>query len=284
MRREMFAMLLVGLLIVTTFLGCIGEKEGLKPYQNPNPPVEKRVEDLLKRMTLEEKIEQLSGGPTGFSTRSNDRLGIPGLKFVDCPHGIRGEEYFAVGKEATCFPVSIAIGSSWDPELMEKIAAAIGKEARANGRNCGLAPCINVIRDPRGGRSQETYGEDPYLISKMGVAYVKGLQSQKVIATPKYIACHNHEDIGCREDAVYIDERTLREIYLPHFKACVKEGGTWAIMCTCNGINGEHCCYNKKLLRDILKDEWGFKGFVVSDWGACYDRMGGRVQKQMLYF
>ena len=230
--------------------------------------MEKRVSDLLSRMTLKEKVEQLSGLPRSdkkfddMTSRSNERLGIPSIKCADGPHGVRW------GK-ATAFPVPLAIASSWEPDLMERIGMAVGKEIRAKGRNQSLGPCLNLSKDPRGGRTYEGYGEDVYLTSKMAVAAIKGLQSQKVIATPKHFACNNKER-GREDGPVEIDERTLREIYLPAFKASIKEGKAWSIMSAYNKVNGSYCSANRYLLRDILKGEWGFQGFVISDWGAVH--------------
>jgi len=234
-------------------------------YKNPDLPIEERVNDLLSRMTLQEKIDQLSGDPKldGFTTKYNDNLEIPQIKCVDCPHGVRWGN-------ATFFPVPIAFGSTWDVDLVEEAAGVIGRECRAKGRNMGLAPCINLIRDPRGGRVFETYSEDSYMLSQMALAYVNGLQSQKVIATPKHYICNNSEDVRWNEAAVQIDERTLREVYLPIFRRPIVTGQAWSIMGAYNGVNGEYCCYNEWILREILKEELGFEGFVVSDWGACH--------------
>ncbi|MCK4913141.1 MAG: glycoside hydrolase family 3 C-terminal domain-containing protein [Planctomycetes bacterium] len=238
-------------------------------YLDTNLSIEERANDLLSRMTLEEKVEQLSGlrkehkGFDYMTTYSNERLGIPPIKCSDGPHGV------TKSKTATAFPVSMATASSWEPELMEKIGVAIAKECIAEGRIQSLGPCLNICRNPRHGRTHEGYGEDPYLVAKMAVASVKGIQSQKVIATPKHFACNNIE-IGRGGGPVEIDERTLREIYLPAFKACIKEGNAWSVMGAYNKVNGEYCCGNKHLLKDILKDEWGFKGFVITDWGGCH--------------
>lgn len=254
------------ILSVFTFvvvLGILGvSKEEMPAYLNSKLNVESRVEDLLKRMTLEEKIEQFGGDKTGFSTARNNRLGIPGFKFTDGPHGVRW------GK-STAFPVSIVLGASWDPDLMHRVGVALAVETKAKGRNQLLGPCINVIRDPRGGRSAETFGEDPYLISRMAVAYIKGVQSEKVIATPKHYAVNNQEN-GRMVNNVIVDERTLREFYLPHFQKSIQEAGAWSIMAAYNKMNGPHCAENHHLLKDILRNEWNFKGFVVSDWGAVH--------------
>lgn len=233
-------------------------------YLDSSLPIKKRVDDLLSRMSLKEKIEQLSGVPEydDLTTYKNDRLGIPPLKCADGPHGVRYEK-------GTAFPVSLAISSTWNPELMKRIGIAIAKELKVKGRNQSLGPCVNICKDPRGGRTFEGYGEDPYLTSRMAVAAVKGIQSQRVIATPKHYICNNKEnnrDTG----SVKIDEKSLREIYLPGFKACITEGGALSIMGAYNKVNGIYCCENKYLLKKILKDEWNFQGFVVSDWFACH--------------
>jgi len=261
---KLLKILLMSVFILTLLVGPVlfGQSEKGPAYLNPNLSIEERVQDLLSRMTLEEKIKQLSGDSSGFSTKPNERLGIPGIKCTDGPVGVRW-------LKATAFPTSILMGSSWDIELMGKVASAIAKETKARGRNQLLGPCINIIRDPRGGRSAETYGEDPYLISKMAVAYIKGIQSQKIIATPKHYACNNQEN-GRGTNNVKIDERLLREFYLPHFQASICEAQAWSIMSAYNLLNGSYCSENEHLLRNILKNEWGFKGFVISDWGACH--------------
>lgn len=222
--------------------------------------IEGEVEALLKRMTLEEKITLIAG--KDMDTNHIGRLGIPSLKMCDGPVGVRWEK-------STSFPSSIGIAASWDTDLVSKIAGALAKEVRAKGRHMLLAPCININRVPMGGRNFESFGEDPYLTSRLAVSYVKGLQQQNVIATPKHYACNNQEWERDSID-VKVDERALREIYLPAFEAAVKEGGAWSIMAAYNKVNGFHCTENKHLLNDILKKEWGFKGFVVSDWGATH--------------
>ncbi len=262
MRWRPNLLLCVGLALALGSARIIGQDEGRPVYRDPQAPIEARVNDLLKRMTLEEKIAQLSGDPSGMSTPTNERLGIPGFLMADGPHGVRR------GK-ATCFPCSLALGASWDPALVERVGTALGREFRGKGRYVALAPCINIIRDPRGGRSFETMGEDPYLIARLAAAYVKGVQSQKVIAVPKHYACNNQENNRGAND-VQVDERTLREVYLPGFKACVQQGEAWGIMAAYNKVRGAHCTANRHLLTDILKDDWGFEGFVVSDWGACH--------------
>ena len=229
---------------------------------DPLEEIENQIDALISQMTLEEKVEQMGGDPSGFSTSDNTRLGIPGLLMSDGPQGVR----WGV---ATCFPSPMALGASWDAALTEEVGAAMGREFRGKGRYVGLAPCLNIIRDARGGRSFETSGEDPYLSSKIAPAYVRGMQSEKVIACPKHFACNNQEN-GRFTNDVQVNERTLREIYLPAFKACVKQADAWSVMSAYNRVNGDYCSASSHLLTDILKNEWGFKGFVVSDWGACH--------------
>jgi len=229
-------------------------------YKDANLPVEERVEDLLSRMTLEEKIQQLSG--LGFETKENKRLGIPVLKMADGPVGVRRGQ-------ATAFPAAVGMAATWNAQLVEKIGAAIGKEAKSKGLNYLLGPCVNIHRHPLGGRNFESYGEDPFLASRLAVAFVKGVQSQKVLASIKHFACNNQEWERFKLD-VTVEERALREIYLPAFKAAVTEADVWTVMAAYNKLWGDYCSENKHLLTDILKGEWGFRGFVVSDWGATH--------------
>jgi beta-glucosidase len=221
-----------------------------------------RIEDLLAQMTLQEKVAQLGGDASGMSTPDNTRLGIPGFKMADGPQGVRWDQ-------STCFPSSLALGASWDPDLVQRVGEAMGKEFRGKGRYVALAPCINIIRDPRGGRSFETFGEDPYLVGQLAAAFVRGVQSQKVIAVAKHFACNNQEN-GRGTNNVLVNERTLREIYMPGFLACVQQAHVWAIMAAYNKVNGPYCTANQHLLTEILRDDWGFRGFVVSDWGATH--------------
>jgi beta-glucosidase len=222
--------------------------------------IEENVRTLLKRMTLEEKISMLGG--TGFDSKPLPRLGIPSLSMTDGPVGVRWEQ-------STAFPAGIAMAATWDPPLIRRVGEALGLEARAKGRNMLLGPCININRVPVGGRSFESFGEDPYLMSRMAVEYIRGVQSQHVIACAKHFAANNQEFQRMTIDEK-VDERTLREIYLPAFRAAVQEGGTLSVMSAYNKLNGYWCSENRYLLTDILKKEWGFKGFVVSDWGAVH--------------
>ena len=225
--------------------------------------IDERVEDLLAKMTIEEKLEQMHGlqlTPIDglYHTPENTRLRVPGFKMVDGPRGVRADG------TATTFPVGMARGATWDPELETRVGAVIGLETLAKGGNVLLAPCINVLRHPSWGRAQETYGEEPMHIGRMGVSFIRGAQ-EHVIANAKHFAANSIEDTRFSVD-VQMDERTLREVYLPHFKQAVDQGDVGSIMSAYNIVNGAYCAENHHLLRDILKDQWGFEGFVVSDW------------------
>ncbi len=230
---------------------------------------EEAIKKLVASLSLDEKIYQLSGnlGPLGlaemairynrrpFYAGGVRRLNIPAIKFTDGPRGV------ALNR-STCFPVSMARGATWDPELEEQVGSVMGIEARAQGANFSGAVCINLLRHPSWGRAQETYGEDPYHLAEMGSALARGLQ-RHIMACAKHYACNSIENSRFYVD-VEIDERTLRELYLPHFKKCVDEGIA-SLMGAYNRVNGEFCCQNRHLLREILKEEWGFEGFVISD-------------------
>ncbi len=221
--------------------------------------IDSRVDDLLRSMTLDEKVELVGGA--GFKTKANARLGIPELLMTDGPQGPNAE-----GK-STHYSSMINLAATFDKDLMRKIAESIGEETRAIGKNMLLAPMSNIVRTPFGGRSFEFFGEDPYLVSRMTVEYVKGVQTKNVITCTKVIVANNQEwnrfDVDAR-----VGERALREVYLPAFRAAVQEADTWSIMAAYNQVNGDYACESKTLLHDILKEEWGFTGFVVSDWGG----------------
>jgi len=231
-------------------------------YQNQNAAIEDRIQDLLSRMTLEEKAAMLSGDSTRFDSKPNARLGIPALRMTDGPVGVRWGQ-------STAFPVSVCMAATWNPNLIYTLGQALGQEAKAKGRNVLLGPCVNIHRTPQGGRNFESFGEDPYLASQIVVDYIKGVQSEHVIATVKHFACNNQEFERNSID-VKIDERTLHEIYLPAFRAAVVDGGAWSVMSAYNRVNGHYCSSNTYLLSDILKRQWGFQGFVMSDWGAVH--------------
>jgi len=231
----------------------------------------KKIENLLSQMTLPEKVSLLSG-KNNWYTFPIDRLDIPSIVMTDGPHGVRtgGEGSERIVSKATAYPTGISMASSWNRDLIEEIGAALGEETRHLGCHILLGPCVNIVRSPLGGRNFETYSEDPYLAGQIGTAFVRGLQSQGVGASVKHYAANNQEFERFRGNSV-VDERTLREIYLPAFETIVKEAHPWTVMCSYNRINGAYASENEILLRKILKDEWGFKGVVVSDWNAVHN-------------
>jgi len=245
------------LFVLVFFWGCM-KKQPI--YKNRNVPVENRVEDLLSCMTLEEKINQLSG--EGFDTRVNKRLGIPALKMSDGPAGVR----WGV---ATALPSPIAMAATWDEKLIYRAGEVIGNEMRAKSRNFFLGPCVNIMRHPLGGRNFESFGEDPFLASTITVPYIRGVQDQGVLACVKHFVCNNQEWQRFKID-VRVSERGLREIYMPAFKAAVTKAKVWTVMSAYNIFRGQYCSENNYLLNTVLKDEWQFKGFTVSDWGATH--------------
>ena len=232
-------------------------------YKDSQTPVEKRIDDLISKMTLEEKIDMIGG--TGFATKPNSRLGIPELKMTDGPVGVRWGT-------STAFPAGIMLASTWDTALAGRYGGAVSQEVRAKDRNVILGPCININRVPQGGRNFESYGEDPYLTSRIAVSYVRGVQSGNVAATVKHYATNNQE---WERDRINnkVGARALYEIYLPAFKAAVEEGGAMAIMSAYNKLNGSFCSENTFLLQDVLKKEWQFQGLVMSDWGAVHSTL-----------
>jgi beta-glucosidase len=246
------------------------------PYKNPSLDVERRVKDLLTRMTPPEKAEMLSGSGW-MESQPNARLGIPAIKMADGPMGVRNwrgssavtNAASTVPVTSTAFPAGIGMASSWDPELVARAARAIAQEVKALGRDMILGPTVNINRVPLWGRNFEGYGEDPYLAARMGVAYIRGVQAEGVIPSVKHFAANNEEYERHRIDEK-IDERTLNEIYFPAFKAAVEEGGVWVVMSAYNKVNGMWCAENPYLLTETLRKRWGFRGFVISDWGSTY--------------
>jgi beta-glucosidase len=231
--------------------------------QIPTPEVEKRVDTLLSKMTLDEKIE-LIGGINDFYTRPIPRLNIPQLRMSDGPMGVH--DYGLT----TAYPAGIALAASWDSDLARRFGVSMGHDALARGVNFILAPGMNIYRAPMCGRNFEYFGEDPFLASRMAVSVIQGIQSQRVIATAKHFAGNNSE-FARNTLSSNIDERTLREIYLPSFEASVKEAKVGAVMDAYNLINGVHMTQNNHLNNDILKKEWGFDGILMSDWEATHD-------------
>ncbi len=261
-------------------------------YKDPSVPIERRIDDLLPRMTMEEKLNQLRCDPTlwdkcidttGFgetldilnplgssesarmanqiqARSKKSRLGIPLIIHSEALHGL-------IANGTTSYPQAIGLAATWDPNMMSQAATCIAEETRARGIRHVLSPVINVIRDARWGRVEETYGEDPLLTSRMGVAFVKAFESHHVATTPKHYV-DNAGDAGMDSHSIQISERELREVYLPPFEAVVKEGGASTIMSAYNALNGRSCSANHWLLTDLLRNEWGFDGWVASDYGA----------------
>jgi beta-glucosidase len=244
--------------------------------QDAGRPVESRVDDLLSRLTLEEKIS-LIHADSKFTTAAIPRLGIPRRWLDDGPHGVRediGPDTWApAGRTddfATAMPVGICLAATWDPALGYREGEAIGQEARERGKDIMLGPGVNILRTPLCGRNFEYLGEDPFLSSQMCVGYIRGEQSQDVSSCVKHFALNNQE-FDRMNINVEAGERALREIYLPAFKAAVQQGGVWCVMGAYNQFRGQHCCENDYLLNHILKDEWDFKGLVMSDWAGAHD-------------
>ena len=236
-------------------------------------------EDIIKQLSKEEKCHLLSGKDF-WSTYGIEHAGVPSIQLSDGPHGLRKQE--GAGDQlglngsvpATCFPTAATIANSWDPALGEQIGEALGEEAAAQGVSVLLGPGLNVKRSPLCGRNFEYFSEDPYLAGKMAAGYIRGIQKNGVSACPKHFAANNSELRRQASNSV-MDERTFREIYLTGFEIAVKEAQPKSIMSSYNMINGVYANENEHLLQEILRDDWGFDGFVVSDWGACNDFTDG---------
>jgi len=234
---------------------------------------------LIEKLNLEEKAALLQGW-SDWTTREISHLNIPAMFLADGPHGLRRQENLSdplglnPSLPATCFPTAATMANSWDEKLGEKLGYALGEEAAAQGVHVVLGPGLNIKRSPLCGRNFEYFSEDPYLAGKMAAAYIRGIQSNGIAACPKHFAANSQELRRMAMDAV-VDERTLREIYLTGFEIGVKEGDPKAIMSAYNQVNGTYANENAHLLRDILRKEWGFEGFVVSDWGADNDHVEG---------
>ena len=279
---------LVVVLVLSTGSGSFGQAPAVAPYLDPNLPPERRAADLVSRMTLEEKVLQMQSTAPAI-----ERLGVEAYNWWnEALHGV------AQGR-ATVFPQAIALAATWDTDLMYRVADIISTEARAKyndaqtrpapsgpealmtlpGRTAGLtywSPNVNIFRDPRWGRGQETYGEDPYLSGRMAVAFVKGMQGDdprylKVVATPKHFAVHSGPEPERHAFDAEVSEHDLAHTYLPAFRASVVEGKAHSVMCVYNAVNGTPGCASADLLQKRLRDEWGFEGYVVSDCGAVKD-------------
>jgi beta-glucosidase len=233
-------------------------------YKDSAAALEHRVADLLVRLTIKEKAA-LVAGADNFSTIALPRLGIAPMRFADGPNGVRSTR----GDAATAFPTGVAMAATWNPELIARAAAAIGREARALGVHVVLGPNINIQRTPLAGRNFETYSEDPLLSGIIGTSFVRGLQSEGVGASVKHYVA-NEQERQRRIGSSNVDERALREIYLAPFEMIVRQAQPWTIMSAYNRLNGMFMTENRRLLTEVLKREWGFDGMVMSDWGAVH--------------
>ncbi len=237
------------------------------------------IEMILNQMTLEDKIA-LCSGANFWETKKYETYGIPSLFMCDGPHGLRKQENAADmlgvnnSRPATCFPAEVTTTGSWDPELLGQIGAAIGEEAKEQGVGLVLGPGANLKRNPLCGRNFEYFSEDPYLAGKLAAGFIRGVEAQGIGTSLKHFAANSQELSRFTSDSV-MDDRTLRELYLTAFEIAVKEGKPSTVMCAYPKLNGTHCSDHKELLTDILRDEWGFDGMVVTDWGAMNDRIEG---------
>ena len=245
-------------------------------YLDNSANIEDRIEDVMKRLTTEEKIAMVHA-QSKFSSPGVKRLGIPDIWTSDGPHGVRPEVLWDEWNQAgwtndscVAFPALTCLAATWNEEVSHLYGKSIGEEARFRNKSILLGPGVNIYRTPLNGRNFEYMGEDPYLASRMVVPYIKGVQENGVATCVKHYALNNNE-LNRHTTNVIVDDRTLYEIYLPAFKAAVQEGGTWSIMGSYNLYRNQHCCHNEYLLNDILKEEWGFDGVVVSDWGGTHD-------------
>ena len=246
-----------------------------RKYKESEKKREKAIEKLIKKMTLDEKIAMIHGA-TLFNSGAVERLGIPGIVTSDGPMGVRAEfmrdRWLPAGNQddmVSYLPSNSALASSWNTELAHTVGYVLGAEARGRGKDVILAPGINIKRDPRCGRNFEYMSEDPCLTAALAVPFIRGVQENDVAACVKHFAANVQETDRSMVDET-IDERTLYEIYLPAFKAAVQEGDSYSIMGAYNKINGFHCCENKRLLDGILREEWGYDGAVISDWGGIH--------------
>jgi len=238
--------------------------------------MERDIKSLVSQMTLEEKAGMCSGLDF-WHLKGVERLGIPSVMVTDGPHGLRKQQASADhlgllnSVPATCFPSAVGLASSWDRSLIHKVGVALGEECQAENVAVLLGPGANIKRSPLCGRNFEYFSEDPYLSSQLAASHIKGVQSQGVGTSLKHFAANNQEHRRMTSDSI-VDERTFREIYLASFEGAVKEAQPWTVMCSYNKVNGEYASENEYLLTDILKEEWGHEGFVVSDWGAVNER------------
>ena len=271
-----FLLTICFLSVQTGMVAIAQDKEQTPVYLDDTQPIEVRVQDVLNRMTVEEKT-RLSYAQGKFSSPGCPRLGIPELWMSDGPHGVRAEinwnDWGYAGwtnDSCTAFPALTCLAASWNPLLAAKYGYAIGEEARYREKDVLLGPGVNIYRTPLNGRNFEYMGEDPYLASELCVPYIQGVQKNGVAACVKHYALNNQELWRGHID-VQLSDRALYEIYLPAFKAAVERGKTWSVMGAYNKVRGTHATHHKLLNNDILKGEWNFDGCVITDWGAAHD-------------
>ena len=234
-------------------------------YKDPAAAVEDRVEDLLKRLTIDEKIAMLGGGQ--FATEPVERLGVPSFRMSDASVGVRFD------LPSPAYTASVCLAATWDAALAEKVGASLGRDCRARGVHYLLGPGVNLYRAPMGGRNFEYLGEDPVLAGEQGAAFIRGVQGQGVAATLKHFVANNQE-FNRHDLSSDVDERTLRELYLRTFQIALRDGRPQAVMSSYNPINGVHASQNGLLINQVLKGEWGFRGLLMSDWVSTYDTLG----------
>jgi beta-glucosidase len=254
---------------VIIFAGCI--KKNIPAWSDPELPLEVRVENLLTSLTLEEKASFLTGRDM-WHIKGVERLGIPSIRVTDCGHGVTVVIDSAGHNSgcSTCFPTAVGQASTWNRELVQEVGAAIGRETRALGAGILLAPMVNIHRTPLGGRNYETYSEDPFLTGILASSFIRGVQSEHIGAVIK-AATANNQQTNQSQLSVEVSERALREIYLPGFRIPVLESHPWGIMTSYNKLNGEYTSASNHLISDIIKNEWQYPGFVVSDWRGTHD-------------
>ena len=241
--------------------------------------MERNLKELISQMTLEEKAGMCSGLDF-WHLKGVERLGIPSTTVSDGPHGLRKQDdkadHLGINDsiKAVCFPPAVLSACSFDRDLLETLGETVGDEAQATDLSVVLGPAVNIKRSPLCGRNFEYYSEDPYLAGESAAAFIKGVQSRHVGTSIKHFAANNQE-FNRMSASSEVDERTMREIYLPAFETAVKKSQPYTVMCSYNKINGTYASENPWLLTKVLRDEWGFKGYVMSDWGAVNDRVEG---------
>ncbi len=278
--------MVLGMVIMSIFTSCNKDKKSDSTLNNmaatetfSGIPIthqyDKEIDSIINIISLEEKIGMLHG-TSMFTTAGVERLGIPELKMADGPLGVREEisrsSWAPAGLDtdfATYYPAGAGLSATWDPKMAHLFGTSVGEEARARDKDVLLSPAINIIRTPLGGRTYEYFTEDPFLNKKLAVPFIVGLQQNDVAACVKHFAANNQETHRDYVD-VQIDERTLREIYLPAFEAAVKEAKAYSMMGAYNKFRGEYLCENNYMLNEVLRDDWGFEGVVISDWAAVH--------------